>query len=159
MSKERLPKAKHDVSESLLGYGEHTNLGRVVDPTDKAWNQVLRKVHRDGEDLWYAPPTEDITTTGRITLLNAEERRAFEPEADDVVAAVEWYASDEEANDTAASVQVLTREEYDTVRQQTPSTVIADVIAADDRKRAGQLDDGESLEAAAGRLAALMRRD
>ena len=159
VNEERLAKAKHDVSESPLGYGEHTELGRVVKPADKAWNQLMRKVHQAGEDLWYEPPSEDVTTTGRLALLGEEERRALEPEGKGVVAAVEWYASDDDASETAASVQVLTQEEYDTVRRQTPSAVIADVIAADDRKRSGQPGDGETLESAAGRLAALMRRD
>ena len=159
MNEKRLTKAKHNVSESLLGYGQHTELGRVVNPADKAWNLLMRKVHQAGEDLWYEPPTDDVTTTGRIALLGEDERHALEPDGKDVVAAVEWYASDEEANETAASVHVLTQKEYDTVRAETPSAVIADVIAADDRKQAGQVHDGESLEAAAGRLAALMRRD
>ena len=159
MSGNRLRRPGYEVPEDILGYSEHGGIGRVLEDGDTAAEPILRRLTEQGESLWYRPPSDDVETTGTLAVLTEREKEALGPEGMNLYAGVEWVARDQEANDLQSALHLLTLEEYRKVRNETLSALLADIIAAGDRKDAGTANEGESVEDATGRLAAHMRND
>ena len=157
MKTRRLAKAEHDIGTSLLGHGAHTEIGRLLPPDDAAHDTITEAVEQRGEQLWYAPAGNDVEIRGLLLKLNETDQNTLGGVLPSAAGAVEWIALNEDS-ETESALHVLTEDEYRQIRGDVPSTVIADIVAADDRERTGRPRDGESVENAAKRLAALMRK-
>ena len=151
----RFPKAEHDM-DSPLEHGRHTGLGRVVPETDPA-HRACENLTNDGEALWYEPASDDVETHGVVARIDEQTRAALGSEAREAAAVVHWYAYDQDQNEGRRSMQLLSEQELAQVRRETLSALLHDLVAADTRESSGQASTGESLEAAAQRLAGHVR--
>ena len=143
---------------SPLTEGRHVALGRRVAKNDPLYQPLMREAITAGEHLWYEPESSDVVTTGDLLRLDNRRRNTLGSEAADADAVVTWTGYDTESRDMETTVHILTEQEVRTVRSETMSALVADIAAAHDRERTGHRHDGESLEAAARRLAAFVRR-
>ena len=155
MKTRRLKQAGYDILTDLLGYGEHTDLGRVLPAEDNAHEAVLRAIRQRGEDLWYRPSRNGVDILGRLIRLEEPELEALRLVTPRAMAAVEWTGPCHATGEERSAVQLLQEDEYRRLRQEVPGALVTDLIAADDRERTGQR--GESVEEAAGRLVQALR--
>ena len=158
MKVRHLESASYDIEVSLLAHGAHTEVGRVLPPYDTAHDAISEAISRKGEQVWYTPAGDEVELRGLLLHLDESDRDALKNVSPAATAAIYWVALNSEDSETETAVHVLTENEYQQMRRDVPSAVIADIVAADDRERTGRPRDGESLEDAARRLAELMRR-
>ena len=157
MKTRRLPAAGHDIFTSLLGHGIHCEIGRLLPPNDAAHGPISTGVKQRGEQLWYTPGNNPVRIRGLMVKLNESEQKALGDVRPAATAAVHWAALDSEGSETDSALQVLTEEQHRYIRTYTPSTVIADIVAAVDREKTGQRRGCESITDTAKRLAKLVQ--
>ena len=154
---ELLTVGRHDANSPLAIEETQTAIGRIVPAWHEGHDLLMAKLDAgDPEVLWYPSLREDTTTRGRLLRLDATDRIKVLLEAPEIVAVVEWWALSYETSESESTFQVLTENEYREVRENVPSAVIHDVIAAGKR---GAEAEGETLQRAVQRLTVLMTGD